>query len=331
MCLFDKHRRKPIVFRATAAFALVGSICSTSTAEIAQLKLSWDAPVGCPTQREVERQVEKLLVGRAPASAELEASVVVSQQPSGDFRASLTTGSAGITGTRTLKGESCSAIALATSVVLALTLVPDANTAGSEPQPIALKTPQTQRAAPRSRVAGKVRGPQTRVELFVHAFGGVAVRALPQPAALAGLGVGVRRQAWDLEVGFTLAAKQALRLGYPEQGRAEMSYWLVPAHACFAPLQTRAVDLAACAGLAFERWSGGATGISAPGHGAGSLLSGQLGTRTQLWIARKVSISLSVEASLRPVHPRFLIDGLGGVYEIPLISGALLGGLAVRF
>jgi len=314
---------------AVAAFALLVSLCRTSAAEIPQLKLSWDAPAGCPTQADVESEVEKLLVGRAPASVELEAHVVVRQEASGAFHASLATGSAGRAGTRTLHGESCSAIALATSVVLALTLVPDASIADSKPKP--LEAPQTPRAVPRPREAGNVRGPPTRVELFVHAFGGVGIRTLPQPSVLVGLGVGVRRRAWDLEIGFALAPKQELRLSYPEQGSAEISYWRLPAHACFAPLQTRAVDLAACAGLAFERWSAGASGISDPGHGAGSLISGQLGTRSQLWIARKVSISLSMEASLRPVHPRFLVDGLGGVYEIPLLSGALLGGLAVRF
>ncbi len=335
MRAFDRPRRQPRALGANstalATFALLVSLSIPSAAEVPQLKLSWEAPAGCPTQSEVERQVEKLLVGRAPAAADLEARVVVTEEASGAFHASLATGSAGIAGTRTLQGESCSAIALATSMVLALTLVPDASIADPKPKPIPKKPPPTPSAAPRVREAEKVGGPQTRVELFVQAFGGVAVRALPQPAALVGLGVGVRRQAWDLEIGFRLAAKQELRLGYPENGTAELSYWLLPAHACVAPLQTRSVELAACAGLAFERWSGRAARISAPGNGAGSLISGQGGIRSQLWIARKVSISLSVEASVRPVHPWFVVGGLGRVYEIPLLSGALLGGLAFRF
>lgn len=73
----------------------------------------------------MERRVQTLLVGHTRQGGRgLDALVVVTKEPSAPFHAVVTTGADGRFGTRTLEGESCTAIAIATAVVLVLSLDP---------------------------------------------------------------------------------------------------------------------------------------------------------------------------------------------------------------
>ncbi len=276
----------------------------------------------------MERRVQTLLVGHTlPRGHGLDARVVVTREPSTPFHAVVTTGTDGRLGTRTLEAESCTAIAIATAVVLVLSLDPSVALTESPTD----AHHEVTRPSPLREQAPPPPPPRTSWDPYVYALGGVAIRVLPRASAFLGLGAGLRRGPWGVEVGAAWAPMQTVRFRNPDGAHANIGYWSLPSRACYLPVRARSVDLAACAGVAFEYWSAQAFGVSSPGRGVVALLSSQLSLESQVLLVSPLSFSFGAQGSFRHLHPHFLIGGVGQVHEIPALSGAMLAGLAIRF
>lgn len=324
---FSELRSRRGLLLTAVALVLTLLPARASKAAVPGLNLTWLAPSGCSSQADVERRVQALLVGHTRQGRRaLDARVVVIKEPSAPFHAVVTTGTDGRLGTRTLEAESCTAIAIATAVVLVLSL--DPSVALSELPADAQH--EVTRPAPEPEEARRPAPPRTSFNPYLHAFGGVAIRVLPRASAFLGLGGGLRRGRWRFEVGAAWAAKQTLRLRYPDGAHADIGYWWLPGRGCYLPVRTRSVDLAACAGVAFEYWSAQAFGVSSPGRAVVALLSSQLSLESQVLLASPLSFSFGAQGSFRHLHPHFLVGDVGQVHEIPALSGALLAGLLLR-
>jgi hypothetical protein len=303
------------------AALLVSWIASEAIAQVPNLKLTWDAPPGCPSRSDVERSVDRLLGGRSPDDRRIDARVVVTLRPSGIWLAELAiTGSA--SGRRELEGESCSAIALATSVVLAFAIDPRAAPASPE-------EPREPPAAPVVPIARETVSEPTVV--FVHAFGGAALRALPAAAIEFGLGAGVRHGRWETELMAAYAPSRSVQVSGPPRAGAEIDMLSATALGCFAPVATAAAALDLCVGGALERMAADANGVSNPGSGSVLLFSPTAAVRSRSRLTPRLSLVLDLAATVRPFHPRFVIDGVGQVYDIPIVGGSLSGGLQLGF
>ncbi len=324
---FPDFRSRRGLLLSASALVLTLLPARVGKAEVPGLKLRWLAPSGCPSQADVERRVQTLLVGHTrQGGRELDARVVVTKETSAPFHAVVTTGSDGRLGTRTLEGESCTAIAIATAVVLVLSLDPSVALTESP----ADTHYEVTRPMPEREQAPPPPSPRTALIPYVHAFSGVAIRVLPRASVFLGLGAGLRRGPWGLEGGAAWAPLQTVGLRYPDGARAEIGYWSLPGRACYLPVRTRSVDLAACAGAAFEYWSAQAFGVSSPGRAVVALLSSQLSLESRVSLVGRLSFSFGAEGSFRHLHPHFLIGAVGQVHEIPALSGALRAGLSLR-
>ncbi len=305
------------------------TLSRTASAEVAGLHLTWRAPAGCPTASEVERKVDMLLVGHAPWTGSiLKAEVLVTQLPGGAFEALLASEWAGSRATRKLQGESCVAVASATSVALALALVPEASSARAREAPGA--TARTPPSQSRARRAPTVRQRPARSFAVGRLSAGVALRALPRPAALFGAGAGWHQSPYAVELGFTLASPQSLRLNFPDQASAEFGLWSLDALACYAPLHNAAIEFFACGGPVLERWSAETLGISNPGKAGLSLISVETAIRSQVRLTPSISVGLGVQPVVRLRQHRFVVGGLGEIHPIPAISTAFMGSFSLQ-
>src|SRR5687768_4264920 len=92
------------------------------------LQLQWSASPPCPSQEEVRAQISHYLqphelADAGPASTQ---ATVVVRERAGVWKALINTRSAEVRGQRTLKGASCSEVASATALILAMLVDPEA-------------------------------------------------------------------------------------------------------------------------------------------------------------------------------------------------------------
>jgi hypothetical protein len=166
--------------------------------------------------------------------------------------------------------------------------------------------------------------------LYVHAFGGAAMRALPAVAAELGLGIGVRGLQWGAELMGTYAPTRSVQVPGPPRAGASIDRWSATALGCFAPVATPASALDLCAGGMLEALLADANGVSNPGSGSVLLLSPTAAVRSRIRLIPRLVLALDLAAVVRQFHPRFVIDGVGQVYDIPIIGGSVAGGLELE-
>ncbi len=118
------RRRWPICALVAIAFvpAVPGSAHAADPA--LPLELSWDAPAQCPEASIVVHRVEQLVRGNLLETPKVVASARIESAPNGGLHLALTLRTGGVEETRALEGPSCSALAEATAVVIALAIDP---------------------------------------------------------------------------------------------------------------------------------------------------------------------------------------------------------------
>lgn len=171
------------VRHALAAFGFVAASLVGSRADAAELlRLSWDAPNGCPSGE----SVRSAAVRNAPASAvPLEADAVVSHRDR--WTVTLRTRRPEASGERVLEAASCTALADATAVILALALVPP----GEEAVVPATTTTAAADATPAPAPAANVNaGPQAPPQVSQDRPRSSPVRSLSKSSGPPALAIG---------------------------------------------------------------------------------------------------------------------------------------------
>lgn len=269
------------VRHALAAFGFLAASLAGARADAAELlRLSWDAPKGCPSGE----SVRSAAVRNAPASAiALEADAVVSHRDR--WTVTLKTRRPEASGERVLEAASCTALADATAVILALALVPPGEEAvppppvaanataiaTATPEPPAVTTTATATAnpapippspaedRPRSsppKSASKNDGPPA---LAVGGFAATDATTLPAVALGGGGLIAWTPGALRIEALVSAFGGQSRTVGQSTAG-ARFTMTSVGAGACYTVLKT-AIELAPCAGGSMH-W------VSAEGFGA---------------------------------------------------------------
>ncbi|MDF2692491.1 MAG: hypothetical protein K0S65_874 [Labilithrix sp.] len=95
-----------------------------SAAAALPLELSWDAPAGCPDALTVTRRVEQILRGPPAAPVTVFARAKITGPSEGRYHLVLTLRTADVEETREIDAASCSALAEASAVVVALAIDP---------------------------------------------------------------------------------------------------------------------------------------------------------------------------------------------------------------
>lgn len=318
---------------------LLGSIVALSSPAFAEgraFQLSWQAPSECPSGAEVEAQIERLFNGRATSSASkrLQAVSTIVRSERGVWTVHLETDVDGAHGERVLQGETCKAVSSATALILAMALDPEAvGRALAAPQAPPAPEELTTRI-PDSTVAvvavADVAPAGSPWRPRASALASVLFSILPKPAAAAALslGVGHRRLGIDL----TGMVSEQVRAPAMTRGDAGGSFRLLSAGGRLCDdVWRRSLVIGLCAGARVERISAAGFGVTNPDSRTVTTLAGLSTLAISVPLTRHLSAGIEAELEGRPYRPRFVLGGVGVVYETPLLSASSGVGLRVVF
>lgn len=352
--------RRPVGLLLVVALPAV--LAARGHAQELPIDLRWTPAPGCPDAAAVLARVRVLAGGDAPAR-KIRATAVVEQRRE-RFRVQLRTEIEGHHGERLLEASSCSSLAEATALVLALMANPEAtlpppSAAPSSSVPLASSLVASPSAPPSSLPpptpsASVESAPVPLASASVAPAGssGADVPRLPptstrEPveglfrlqAALDGgwapgfgagvaLGGGARRGPWSVGLDLSWAASRRETLEIGKGGE-------------FSSL---GVTLRFCVGKATARWHGEGcalldesglrgtgTGISEPASGWRWLLAPGLGVAGGVAIAGPIWGEGALELLLAPRRYTFSIDGQGEIYRTPAAGGRARLGVGVHF
>lgn len=279
----------------------------------------------------------RLLGGARPDSPERQLKVLVEVRREGDSRyvADLHFETQTGKGQKRLEGESCDAIALATSVVIALAIDPTASL-DPEAAPPSEETPALRPArAPEASRAG-AEAPEAQagplgVSPYLQLSVGALFKLLSGPSAFASLGAGLRYRLVSLELSGALHQPRSVyRPDRPSVG-AELDLYNAELLGCFQALPSELAALEVCAGAELDYLKARAFGVTHPDTGSVLLLAGVAALRGRLRATSWLSATLDVGFSARPYRPTFVLLGVGDVFEIPRFSPFARTGLTMEF
>jgi hypothetical protein len=332
--------RSAPLFAIAALWTVSAPAQTTDSARPAGLVVGWKGPDDCQRGEAVQAKVLRLLGSSPHALEPFEANVTVRRETAKRYVAELHTHAAGGSGRKRLEGESCDAIALASAVVIALSIDPAARLdAEPEPEPEGAAGPAPEadpgaKPAPPtepSDVESASRPPPRELIGYVHASVGVLFRMLDEPTGSLGAGFGARYRRFSLELAGSLyQSRQVTRSDRPNVG-AELRLYTGELLGCYAALQSRWTALDACAGARLEYLSAAAFGVSNPDQGSVLLFAGLAALRGRFRATSWLVATLDLGVAARPFHPTFVLEGVGDVYEIPPVSALVRTGLALEF
>jgi hypothetical protein len=141
----------------------------------------------------------------------------------------------------------------------------------------------------------------------------------------------MRYRRFGIELGGALY--QTRRVTTPERPKvgAELRLFTGELLGCYAVVLLRPFALEGCAGGRLEYLTASAFGVSNPDRGSVLILGGLAALRGRLRATSWLSAVLDVGLVVRPFHPTFVLQGVGDVYEIPVVSPFARTGLALEF
>lgn len=315
------------MLRAVLLTGLCSALCLFPAGLRAQSPVyafTWEAPEGCPTQTEVQAQLEHEVDFAAHPPGALSLRGRVRQERDG-YRLQLATDLAGRVGQRELHAVACEDLARAVTLVAALLMgrkeVPPEPSAPPEPAPASAPVPIEELPA-------QGRAPASPSPVALWLAGGVQLQLLPHTAGLAALGVDV---AWPM---LTLRAEGGVLPQVTEQESTDLrgSYAgaFLAASGCYAADLVQRVRGDVCLGLSAAALRGQSYGALVSSR---AVIAPYYAARTGLavtwpqgsWIALRISAGLLVSLN----RPEFTVEGFRRVHRVPRF--APLGTLAVVF
>jgi hypothetical protein len=301
--------------------------------EPTRLAVRWVAPVGCPTEDSVTRDIQAR-VGARPLRPGVEARVEAWPSEAGGWKANIEVSASGQTTRREVHGDTCESVARAAAVVVAVDAIvdafgpPAAEAAGepltprpppSPPEPPAL--PTTPAAPPPSRgtaplaVQATPGRPYGSPHLSIGASGVVDVGMLPSAAPGGEVHLAWEPSWWSAEVASTLLAPETGNLKInPGQG-AEIWLLQLGGRLCGA-YRTPLVQVGPCAGLhAGWLFANGVGTLTTTESGSALVALSSWGGRATVRLARHFRARFEAEAVVPFERPTFDIHNAGTVFR----------------
>jgi hypothetical protein len=156
--------------------------------------LEWLAPADCPSSRQVEAEIARLLGGPAHGPAGDDLRVRASVGHNRLWSVTLETSSGTSNGRRTLSATTCEGLANATALIVALIIDPNAVAEHSR------EAEKTEQKAPATPVAEPPTAPRARTINVLAGLGATgSLGALPSPDLGLGAGLGLSGPLWRIE------------------------------------------------------------------------------------------------------------------------------------
>lgn len=324
----------------------------------APVDLRWDAPAGCPDQAALERQVAALLAGHpAPADGGPRLAFRVERRGDQWLLHGEITGPRG--GQRELGATSCAELVEAAALITAIAVDPSfadptvvpappptpASPAitGAEPPatlpgapPIATREPPA--IVPRAPPATTVRDPPARPSTrpgsrpgaLLGVAGGLGLGALPAPAGLLRISLGLRGRAWSVALQPELwLPRDGLVAGAPEVGGR---FWLaaVGVRGC-GILRAGRLEFPLCAAISVGAMSGRGIGeLTAPRRQISPWVAASAGPGLRVPLTRRLGFTVAADLLVVLARPRFEVPGRGRACCDDPVGGQFTAGLDLR-
>lgn len=336
-----------------------------------QLELTWAAPPACPTASEVKRAVMSSAATHAVETTTrptLHARAHVSQGKAESglpvWHVLLKTERGGSRGQREIEAESCAALAEATAVVLSLALLEFTDEAAGDPPeeaspsgetpststlhrpPVGPKNPsdkppasaerrpsRAEQPPPEEKLVRSTPVPQRRRSLghfALSARGGFNVGSLPRLAPGAAFGAAWLPGPFRFELGAQMWGAQSASIDDTPAG-ADLSLKSLGARGCVEALRAKRFALSPCIGSEFHQMTAQGFGSDSNYDAAAywpALLGGVLGVAR---VTSRLALRAEVEGRVPLARPRFFVERMGTVHEIPGFSVTSLFGAEVHF
>lgn len=311
---------------ASLALALIAvGEASPSQADDSVLRLTWDAPPGCPDLANQRDEIRRRIgaSGRTPSTPVI-AHGAIRAAPSGGYELLLRTSVDGTQGERLLAGNDCHQLAEAAALVLALLINPDG--ASSEPEPRLAVTVPSPPSPPASPVAAR-----PRPGLGVGIGGVWATGVLPSAAAGLSASVFYQRGIWALA--FLMTGFLPDDRGAPVLRQASASFYRLESalQLCAGSSTERRVGAVLCLGGAVVRLHGQSAGVSDPGQATAYWPEASLAGAGRLRLTGATHLRLAADLHGLGGRPDFAIAGLGSVYRPAAYNVRAIVGVDVFF
>lgn len=220
--------------------ALVG-VASLACSSARALDLTWSAPASCPTQQVVQQRIDALIgtprETQPVATQTVSAAASVTESRDG-YKLKLALHGGEVSGTRSLTGRDCAALAETAAFLVAVAI--DPSLPGTQPAPARASEPvassaQAPAAAPPVAPALEALA-RRRTGILLHAsgFGGVWTAGLPAPQVQLGAALGAQLGRLRAELRGSYLAVRARPLALmPRPGVVELSSSTLEAAACW--------------------------------------------------------------------------------------------------
>jgi hypothetical protein len=335
--------------------ALLAAPTALAAGEPEPITLAWASVPGCPGERDVRAEIERVLGGPPnPASRRyLRAEARVSRAGTG-FHVHLVTDLGGVTGERDLDGPTCAAVANATALIVALTFDPEAlerrnevSKAAPPPAPPGVPPPPPPPATPKATPepstlpeplpaalqpapAPGVPRVASRPKFALGVVGSASIGALP----MIGAGVGGRasvlagRFRADLSGSYWPERSVSLPTRSTAGGRIRLAAG--DASACWAVLRTP-LELSPCLGLELGSMSGTGFGVRSDLAGSTLWIAPVAEAAAALPIGNRFAARLDLGVLVPIQRPPFVLTGAGTVYAAGPVVGRATLGVELRF
>lgn len=285
----------------------------------------WTAPSGCPQREDVQAGIRKLAGPRKSSSVPLRAEATITRSESGELHLRLVLHAGDMLEERNIDGSSCSALAGATAVAIALLFRsgglhndnPDANAPPTEgvpedgprdAKPVSAPAPPAPPAGANPRATRRWHG------LLQLPLGALGIGPLPAPSFGVAAAAGAAFDDWRfLARGALWFPKQVVTTRDFRQYGADPQLLTATLQVCRALLRSR-FELAPCATLSVLHLSARGQGAHIAAHtDQTTWVAVGVGARGELHVSRWLSLLVGVEGELETSRPRLALSGVGPV------------------
>jgi hypothetical protein len=288
------------------------------------MDLTWDAPPDCPTGAEIRADVTRIVGEKERRQVTV---VATARREGSAWLLDLRTRAGDDEGERSLRGATCSEVAKAAVVVIALTIDPNVLTA--PPPPLPLPPPQPPPSPPPPPPPPPKPAPRS-VFATARISAGASFLTPPDVAPAIAAAGGVRFGRLAAKAGAVFAAETSRASAYPP---AAGSFWSLGLflRACAAPILAPRFEAWACAGFEANRLAARGTGVTNPTQTDVWFGAPDLAIEPAFVLAPSLRAVFPVEIAFPLDRPTFTIDGIGPVFTPPAALFRVTLGIEVLF
>jgi hypothetical protein len=286
-----------------ANFAWNMGLAAAQEADADRLVLEWIAPPTCPPTSELRAMVARLLGGAIQISPDRTLDVRARVEQGATWRVEIETGSDPEVRRRLLESDSCTGLADATALIVALMIDPKAVEGDTHRRELAQSTPDS----------GSQDPADSPNQYLIGILGTSSLGILPSLDAGVGGRLGLLHGAWRFELlgSFGLRRDQIVAASSPAGAYGTFNYLGGSAGVC-RDLGWRRLAIGPCTGVAFGI-------LSAQGHGVTEGIAARtpwfgvgLGGYLAVQASRHVSFSLHAGLLVPLTRPEFVIHHVQG-------------------